>query len=58
MGARQELATSLNNLTFSRWAWAKFCSLNGGFRKLTEEIVNKRQKPLIFKLLTKVISRF
>ena len=33
-------------------------SVNGGLRKLTEESINERQKPLIFKLLTKWISRF
>ena len=31
---------------------------NGGFRKLTEESVYKRQRPFIFKPLIKQMSRF
>ena len=34
-----------------------FRKQNGGFRKLIEESINERQKPLIFKSLTKQISR-
>ena len=35
-----------------------FRKQNGGFRKLIEESINERQKPLIFKSLTKQISRY
>ena len=38
--------------------WAQLRKRNRGFRKLTVESFNKLQKPLIFKLLTKWISRF